>query len=198
MTLIASPLDPIIHSVPLSRVAATARAVSFHTFDVETIAFAGKKFLAVIETVPLNAARAQALEAFFAALNGDEYSFLLSPKRVRHGTGGTVLVAGPAQTGAVINVNGMAPGQTGVLKAGDYCSFGNRLYQLRADLDADGAGAGTLALWPSVRVAPADGASVEVDAPQGEFRLMSGETPSIGPVPGGFTAPIVFNAESVQ
>jgi hypothetical protein len=83
------------------------------------------------------------------------------------GSPGTVLVAGAAQAGDALAVDGGTAGY--VAKAGQWCSIlsgGRRfLHQIAAPVMFSGSGTATLELEPPLRRIPADNAPVELAAP---------------------------------
>lgn len=190
-TKIAAPLDFI-------RGSAVSRSRSPYTFRSQVSAHAGKQWIASVSVLPMPEADLRAFDAFFSNLNGPENTFLLGPQRTRGGTGGgSILVNGATETGSTINVDGMTLSESGVLLAGDFCSIENRLYGVKSQLDADGSGEGVLSLWPNVRVAPADNATVVTSVPMGEFRLLSATAPSLSMGVEGLSNPFVFECEGL-
>lgn len=82
------------------------------------------------------------------------------------GTGwGTPLVAGAAQTGRTLGVDGLTNGAT--LLRGDCFAFDNGLYRemhmLTADVTANVLGAAVLTFTPAIRRSPADNAPILLD-----------------------------------
>jgi hypothetical protein len=69
---------------------------------------------------------------------------------------------------------------TGWLKAGDYVQLGAAgtatLHKVLADVDTNASGQTTLSLWPHIRSAPADNATVVISNTVGRWRLSTNET----------------------
>lgn len=94
------------------------------------------------------------------------------------GTGtGTVTAS---QTGQDLNITSNQLSKTGYLKAGDYIQLGSgstaTLHKVLVDANTDGSGNATLTVWPHVRTAPADAATVVVQNAVGRWRLAGNET----------------------
>jgi hypothetical protein len=93
---------------------------------------------------------------------------------------GTPLVNGAGQTGYELITDGWTVSQTGILKAGDYIQLGSattaRLYKVLDDVNSDASGNATLDLWPDLRSAPADNATITVSNAKTNFRLASAQT----------------------
>lgn len=89
-------------------------------------------------------------------------------------------VNGASQIGTSLVVDGASPSESAYLKAGDYIQLGtgltSRLHKVLADVATNDAGQGTIDVWPRIRTAPADNATVYVENTVGLFRLSSGVT----------------------
>lgn len=127
---------------------------------------------------PLERADAEDVVGFLLALNGREGTFLMGPAvgRTARGTwAGSPVVNGAGQSGNTLAIRGLTDGATG--KAGDWLQLGSgasaRLHKLTQAFTASGSPTGqvTLDLWPRLRAAPADGATVTVSNPLGLWRL---------------------------
>lgn len=146
----------------------------------------GQRWEADITLPPMKRADAEQWAAFLLRLRGAYGTFLLNdplnatPRGSASTNAGTPLVAGELQTGDELNIDGCPASATGYLKAGDYIQLGSgataTLHKVLEDVDTDGSGAATLNLWPKVRTAPADDATVTVSSAKGNFRLSSNET----------------------
>ena len=119
---------------------------------------------------------------FLLSLNGMAGSFLLGDPlgaTASGNLGGTPLVNGANQTGASLSIDGCSNSITNWLKAGDYIQLGGgssaTLHKVLTNVDTNSSGQATLDLWPSIRVAPSDNATVTTSSPVGRFRLNSGE-----------------------
>ena len=189
-TKISAPLD-------ITRASSTSSSRSPYTFRNQVAAHAGKQWFASVSIVPMTETELRAFDEFFSNLNGSENTFLMGPRRTLGGVGGTILVNGAAETGAAIDVDGMTLSATGILLGGDYCSIDNRLYNTKAQMDADGSGVGSLTIWPSIRVAPADNTPVVTVNPMGEFRLVQGSAPSLSMSREGLSNPFTFDCEGL-
>lgn len=114
-------------------------------------------------------------QAFLAAMIAAE----VSPVAVEFpqrgfvvGTPGNPVVNGAGQTGAALAIRSGAPGYT--FKAGQFfdyvTSYGGVarrfVHMVSAQVTLSGGGAGTLAIWPLIRVSPNDGDALEVTTPQ--------------------------------
>lgn len=95
-------------------------------------------------------------------------------------TPGTPVVNGASQTGQSLTVDGLPASASGYLKAGDYIQLGGgssaTLHKVLEDVTSNASGQATLELWPYVRTAPADGATIVVGSTVGVFRLASNQT----------------------
>ena len=149
------------------------------TFAQQVLSYDGQRWEADVTLPPMKHSSAREWIAFLAKLRGPTHTFTMGDMfcNPQGEAGGTPLVAGASQTGATLNVDGCTVSQTDWLKAGDYIQLGTgadaRLHMVTADADTDGSGAVTLDLWPNIRIAPADNASVEVTNPVGAWRLSS-------------------------
>lgn len=89
-------------------------------------------------------------------------------------------VNGASQTGASLVIDGASPDETGYLLPGDYIQLGSgstaTLHKVLTQVDTDSAGNATLDIWPHIRTAPADNATVTVSNTVGRWRLASNET----------------------
>ena len=120
--------------------------------------------------------------AFLVSLRGQFGTFTLGDPTgasPRGSAGGTPLVNGASQTGGTLNIDGCTASQTGWLKAGDYIQLGTAgtatLHKVLADADSNGSGEVSLDIWPYIRTAPADDASVTLTNTVGRFRLASNQ-----------------------
>lgn len=198
MTQIPFPDYTKISEIQIYRAPIASKGRSKYTGRRQVVVHAGKILRASVSIVPLDADDLRLFDAFFMEVNGPENTFPLGAERPRGGTGGgTVLINGAAETGSAVNVDGMNIGEMGVLLKGDFCAIEDRLYGVRSQLDANGAGQGTLAVWPNVRVAPADNAVVETVTPRGDFRLLDDFSPPSGLTADGFSPPFSFECEAV-
>jgi len=79
-----------------------------------------------------------------------------------------------------LTVDGLPASATGYLKAGDYiqlgCGSSATLHKVLQDVDSNASGQATLELWPYIRTAPSDDATIVVGDTVGVFRLSSNQT----------------------
>ena len=89
-------------------------------------------------------------------------------------------VNGASQTGASLVIDGASPDEVGYLLPGDYIQLGSgstaTLHKVLEQVDTDSSGNATLTLWPHIRTAPADNATVKVGNTVGRWRLASNES----------------------
>ncbi len=140
--------------------------------------YTGQFWEADITLPPMTRAEAEYWISFLLKLNGPYGTFLLSDPvggTARGVATGTPVVNGGSQTGNELVTDGWTTSTTGILKAGDYIQLGSgataRLYKVLDDVNSDGSGNATLTLWPDLRSAPADNATITVSNPKGVFRL---------------------------
>jgi hypothetical protein len=145
--------------------------------------YTGQFWEADITLPPMKRADAEYWISFLMKLNGPYGTFLLGDPNGQTARGvatGTPLVNGAGQTGNELITDGWTNSTTGILKAGDYIQIGtgltSRLYKVLDDVNSNGSGAATLTIWPDLRTAPADNATITVANPKGLFRLNSAQT----------------------
>lgn len=142
--------------------------------------YTGQFWEAEISLPPMKRADAEYWISFLLKLNGPFGTFLLGDPNGGTARGvatGTPLVKGGSQTGGELETDGWTPNTTGILKAGDYIQLGTtstaRLYKVLDDVNSDANGEATLQLWPDLRSAPLDNATIVVSNAKGNFRLSS-------------------------
>jgi hypothetical protein len=129
---------------------------------------------------------AAAWEAFLGKINGREGTFLLgdplraAPRGAAALTPGTPVVDGAhAALMNELSIADAEPDTEGYLLAGDYIQLGSgagtRLHQVLEDADTDGDGKTTLLIWPILRTALSNGASVVVSDCKSVFRMAENE-----------------------
>lgn len=88
-------------------------------------------------------------------------------------------VNGSGQTGGSLVIDGASPDEVGYLLPGDYIQLGSAstatLHKVLTQVDTDSSGNATLDLWPHIRTAPNDNATVIVSNAVGRWRLASNE-----------------------
>lgn len=181
---ISYPLDlPTItgsDSIKLIGVDKVAVAMSPYSFTQQVYRYTGQMWQADIALPPMKREKAEYWISFFMKLNGAYGTFLMGDPlggTARGVATGTPVVNGASQTGGSLVTDGWTVSTTGILKAGDYIQLGSgassRLHKVLDDVDSDGSGNATLQLWPDLREAPADNATITVTNPKGVFRLTS-------------------------
>jgi len=175
-----------IASVRLIARDAVGVSVSPFTGSQQVFRHQGQSWEADITLPPMKRDDAEAWNAFLLRLRGQYGTFLLgdpngaTPRGSASTTPGTPVVNGAGQTGDELNIDGLPVSATGYLKAGDYIQLGSgataTLHKVLEDVDSNASGEATLNLWPRVRSAPSDGATVTVSNAKGTFRLASNES----------------------
>lgn len=168
-------------SVSLEMTNRVAMTESVFTGTQQVFQHSGAMWRASIELVPMDRASAAPWQGFLAALNGRAGSFLMGPDplaTLRGSAAGTPLAAGAqSENASTLDIDGLTASATDVFRDGDFIQIGSgtsaRLYMVLGDHDADGGGAATLDIWPSLRVAVADNAAIVSSSPVGLFRLSS-------------------------
>tara|TARA_B100001939_G_scaffold276480_1_gene244738 strand:+ start:5237 stop:5857 length:621 start_codon:yes stop_codon:yes gene_type:complete len=152
------------------------------TYAQQAVAHSGQRWECDVTLPQMSRADAEQWVAFLVSLRGQLGTFTLGDPvgaSARGSAGGTPLVNGASQTGGTLNIDGCTASQTGWLKAGDYIQLGSAgtatLHKVLADADSNGSGQVSLDIWPYIRTAPADDATVVVTNTVGRFRLASNE-----------------------
>jgi len=170
---ISIPSSPAIKSVKFKMVNASAFNSSPFTGQQQVTVFPGQWWEIEVTLPTMTRADAEEWISFLAKLNGHEGTFNIGDPdgATPRGTGGgTPLVNGASQTGQDLITDGWNLSEA-VLKTGDYVQIGTKLYKSLTDVTSDGSGNATLTLYPSVKTAPSDGASIIVTNTTGTFRL---------------------------
>lgn len=175
-----------IARVNLRAVNSVSISESPFTFKQQVIAHTGQRWEAEISMPPMQRADAEQWIAFLVSLNGVKGTFLLGDPNASAARGsasttpGTPVVNGADQTGDSLTIDGCPASATGYLKAGDYIQLGGgstaTLHKVLADVDTNASGQATIDLWPYIRTAPDDGATVVLSSAKGLFRLGSNQT----------------------
>lgn len=134
-----------------------------------------------------------ALEAFFAALEGQANWFTVYDwsRRAARGTAATVpgspVVNGGGQTGKLLVVSGAPPNQVGWLRAGDYFGVNGEVKRMTVDANTSAGGAVTLQFSPALRASPPAGSVITTFRPAATFVLTTPTAPgdNVRPVAGG-------------
>lgn len=179
---LALPTHTGIAQIELRATNAVAYGSSPFTFAGQTFAYPGQMWQADVTLPPMKRADAEQWVAWLISLRGQLGTFLLGDPiggTARGTPTGTPLVKGAGQTGGTLEIDGASNSITGWLKAGDYIQLGTgssaRLHKVLADANSDASGNVTLDIWPHIRTAPADNATVTVSNAKGLFRLSSNE-----------------------
>lgn len=180
MTNYALPSHTGIQSVVFRMASRNAISTSPFTFQQQVIAHQGQRWEVDVTLPPMKHSDARIWLAWLAKLDGTLNTFNIGDPlgaSAQGPAGGTPLVAGASQTGTSINIDGCTSSQTGWLKAGDYIQIGSaadaRLYMVTDDVNTNASGEATINIWPQIRTAPSDNASIIVSNSVGTFRLSS-------------------------
>lgn len=140
--------------------------------NTQVLELTGARWTATYEVANKTAADAGIWLAWLTQLRGQANTFYAyDPQRTtQYGAAtGTPLVNGASQTGNSLVTDGWNTSVTGILKAGDMIAFdttdGRELKMITADVNSDGSGNATLSIEPSIRVSPANDATVIVSSP---------------------------------
>ena len=179
----ALPSEMVIERCSMKAKSLVAVTASPFTGEQQVHAHSGQFWEADITVAPSERGDAAAIHAWLLSLNGREKTLLFgdpagaTARGSASTTPGTPVVNGADQTGASLICNGGPIGATNYLRVGDYIQLGSgstaTLHQVLEDVSTDGSGNFTLNLWPNIRSAPANGATVTVDNAVGKFRLDS-------------------------
>jgi len=157
-------------------------SMSPFTYQQQLFAHAGQRWECDVTLPAMARADAEQWVAFLVSLRGQFGTFTLGDPvgaSPRGSAGGTPLVNGADQTGGTLSIDGCTASQTGWLKSGDYIQLGTAgsatLHKVLADADSNSSGEVDLDIWPYIRTAPADDATVVVTNTVGRFRLASNE-----------------------
>jgi hypothetical protein len=172
-----------VRSAEFRAVNAVIYEMSPFTFSGQAQASAGQMWQADISLPPMRRSDAEIWIAWLVSLRGRFGTFTMgdplgcTPRGVATGT---PLVNGSSQNGDTLVIDGCTPSVTGWLKAGDYIQLGASvtatLHKVLEDVNSTDGGAATLTLWPHIRTAPLDNATVFVNNTVGRWRLASNES----------------------
>lgn len=179
------PTHTGIRSINIRAVNVVAYERSPFTLSGQAQASAGQGWAADVTLPPMKYEDAEQWNAWLLSLRGQFGTFLMGdPVRAlargsARGTD-TVTVNGAGQTGENLNITSDQLSELEYLKAGDYIQLGSgistTLHKVLVDVDTDASGNATLTLWPHVRTAPSNGATVVVENAKGRWRLSSNES----------------------
>ncbi len=169
-------------NVTLRAVNQTSMTMSPFTYKQQIYNHAGQRWEAEVQLPPMRRTNAEQWIAWLLSLNGRSGTFLMGDPlgcTARGALGGTPVVNGASQTGSSLSIDGCSNSITGWMKAGDYIQLGAAstatFHKVLQDADTNASGQTTLYIWPSIRTAAADGATVITSNAVGRFRLNAGE-----------------------
>lgn len=172
-----------VRSVELRAINAVIYEMSPFTFAGQAQASSGQMWQADVTLPPMKREDAEKWIAWLVSLRGQFGTFNMGDPSAATPRGvatGTPRVNGASQTGEDLNIDGCTANVTGWLKAGDYIQLGAAgtatLHKVLADVNTNASGQTTLSLWPHIRSAPADNATVVVSDTVGRWRLASNES----------------------
>lgn len=180
---ISFPSHTGVRSIELRAINAVIYEMSPFTFTGQAQASSGQMWQADVSLPPMKRADAETWIAWLVSLRGQYGTFNMgdmSAASSRGAGGGTPRVNGASQTGEELIIDGCTANVTGWLKAGDYVQLGSAgtatLHKVLADVDTNASGQTTLSLWPHIRSAPIDDATVVISNTVGRWRLSTNET----------------------
>ena len=173
-------------SASLQLVGATQRHVSPFDGSAQTIGRPAQFWRASLTWGAIPHTEWRVMQAFISSLRGMSGRFTYTHPhtfRLATATIGTPLVKGAGQTGVTLLADGFTAGAT-VMKAGDFFSLADppgrqRLYQVTADVVADGSGNATLEFGPPLRSSPPDNLALNLTTPSPLWMLASDEEGNI-------------------
>jgi hypothetical protein len=168
--------------VTLRAVNQTSTTMSPFTYKQQIYNHTGQRWEAECQIPPLKRDDAEEWIAWLLSMKGQGGTFLLGDPlgaTARGTLGGTPVVNGAAQIGGSLDIDGCTVSVTNWLKAGDYIQLGSAstatLHKILQNVNTNASGQATLDIWPSMRTAPTDGATVITSNAVGRFRLNSGQ-----------------------
>lgn len=180
---ISFPSHTGVRNIDLRAINAVIYEMSPFTFVGQAQASSGQMWQADVSLPPMKRADAEQWIAWLVSLRGQYGTFNMGDPigcASRGAGGGTPRVNGASQTGEELIIDGCTANVTGWLKAGDYVQLGAAgtatLHKVLADVDTNASGQTTLSLWPHIRSAPADNATVVISNTVGRWRLSTNET----------------------
>lgn len=175
-----------IRSINLRARNAVGLSRSPFTFKEQVFSHGGQMLEAEINLPPMTRAEGEQWVSFLIKLKGMQGTFLLgdpaaaTPRGSAASTPGTPVVSGAGQIGDGLAISGLPADVDGYLLAGDYIQLGTgssaTLHKVLNDVDTNASGIGLIDLFPAIRTAPTDAATVGVSNAKGVFRLATNET----------------------
>jgi len=175
-SIIAFPTHPAPRQIELGMNDAVAISRSPFTGSTQVQAWAGSDFWDASIALPkMVGCDASVWAAFLAECRGMLNVFFLSDPAYKGAQGtasGTPLVNGAQSPMATsLNTKGWTPSSFRLLLPGDYLQVGNRLHRVLDVVNSDASGNASITIWPSLRDAVTDGQAINLNNPQGLFRL---------------------------
>jgi len=177
VSLVSFPSTPGLRSVEFSFTDSVAIVTSIFTGQVQAQQWVGGDMWTGTATLPpLTQPQADRWIAFLMELRGMLNPFQLGDplKPVPRGSGKGVPVVDTANNFAgaqVLLTRGWPVSSWRLLMDGDYIQVGYRLHRVINPVNSDAAGKASIAIWPSLREAPANGQAIILSNPKGLFRL---------------------------
>lgn len=166
--------------IRLAASSVVGESASPFTQEQQVYVHQGQWWEAEVSLPPVPRDKAEDWIAFLLALNGKQGTFLMGDPAgsVPRGVAtGAPVVDGAAQSGQTLATRGWTVSVTNIMKAGDWLQLGSgastRLHKLLAAGNSDGTGKVSVDIWPRLRAAPADGATITVVGARGLWRLSS-------------------------
>lgn len=182
---LAFPTATGVANIVLRGVNAVSVSRSPFTFKEQVISHQGQRWEAEITLPAMKRDLAETWNSFLLSLEGQRGTFLMgdpnggTARGSAATTAGTPVVNGADQTGSSLDVDGLPASATGYLKAGDYIQLGGgssaTLHKVLKDVDSNTLGQASIDIFPAIRTAPSDDASIVVSNAQGVFRLATNE-----------------------
>ena len=140
---------------------------------IQTTDRGGERWVLNLQFMNLTGGNRAVLTAFLAKLNGQQHRFTMKnhAENNRGAFGGTPLVAGAAQTGKSLDIDGCSLTVTNWIRAGDWFGVNGELKMAVDDVSSDGSGLATLTFIPRLRAAPANNDPITTSAATGTFLL---------------------------
>lgn len=170
---LAMPATPGFKEVIWGMDSVVAIAENPFSFVQQAHAWHGQRWKCGLRLPPMRRDLALAWWAFFAALNGQEGTFLLTDsafarKQITDSLGNPETI-GAQPPGRSITTQGWLPYRQ-VVQAGDWIGVAGRLRRVLAPAYSDAAGQASIVIWPNMAATSAS-SSIEWLAPNGVFRL---------------------------
>ena len=176
-----TPTNIGIANITLAAENAVAISQSPFTYAQQIVSHPGQRWSASVSLPPMKRDDAEYWVAFLLSLKGQAGTFLLGdpncviPQGSASVTPGIPVVSGAGQVGNTLVIDGLALNAVGYFLPGDYIQLGSgsstTLHKVLTQTNTTGGGVATLDIWPNIRTAPADNATVIISNTKGRFRL---------------------------